>query len=224
MPEETFRLQKAAKFYEGRQVLGIDELSIAPRRVTAINGHNGSGKSTLLKMLALLLRPDRGRVLYRGREAGSELSALQWRRAVTMVAQQAYLFNSSVAANVAYGLKLRGAPAAERAGAVKQSLEAVGLAGFENRRAKKLSGGESQRVALARALALKPRVLLLDEPFSNLDPESSDVFESVIKSLPAQGRAVILVSHFADQVERLAHRVITLSSGRVRDDQPGGAG
>ena len=223
MPKVVFRLSKVAKVYEGRQVLGIDELAIGAHMVTAINGHNGSGKSTMLKMLALLLRPDRGEVLYQGLGAGSDVSALKWRREVTMVAQQAYLFNSTVASNVAYGLKLRGEPAALRAQAVKESLEAVGLAGFENRKAVKLSGGEGQRVALARALAIKPRVLLLDEPFSNLDPESSQVFESVITSLPAKGHTVILVSHFADQVERLSHRVITLNAGRVRDDKPGGA-
>ena len=223
MPEAVFSLSRVAKVYEGRQVLGIEELFIAPRMITAVNGHNGSGKSTLLKMLALLLRPDRGEVLYRGSGAGSELSALKWRREVTMVAQQAYLFNTTVAANVSYGLKLRRVSAAQKAEAVKQSLKAVGLAGFENRRASKLSGGEAQRVALARALAIKPRVLLLDEPFSNLDPESSLVFENVITALPEKGHTVILVSHYADQVERLAHRVLTLSSGEVQSDKPGGA-
>ena len=223
MTEGVFNLSRVAKFYGNRQVLDIEELSIAPNLVTAVNGHNGSGKSTLLKMLAMLLRPDSGQVLYRGLGAGSGLSALQWRREVTMVAQQAYLFNATVAQNVAYGLKLRGAPAAHRAAAVKDALKAVGLAGFEHRKAAKLSGGEGQRVALARALALRPKVLLLDEPFSNLDPESSLVFENVIKGLPAKGHTVILVSHFSEQVERLAHRVLTLSRGMVREDKPGQA-
>ncbi len=216
MVDPIFSLRGVRKSFGGRLALAIDELDLAAGTVTAVEGPNGAGKTTLLHILALLSPPDQGRLIYRGSplpRAAGELTAL--RREITLVAQQAYLFESSVAANVAYGLRLRGMDRRARRERVAAALERVGLSGFGPRKARKLSGGEMQRVALARALVLRPRVLLLDEPFANLDPESSEVFGRVVQGLPAQGCTVVLVSHARGQARRLASRVVALEGGRV---------
>ncbi|MCF8066789.1 MAG: ATP-binding cassette domain-containing protein, partial [Desulfarculaceae bacterium] len=126
-----------------------------------------------------------------------------------------YLFDTSVEKNVAYGLRLRGLERAQREDRVGEALAQVGLAEFGPRRAKRLSGGEMQRVALARALVLRPRALLLDEPFANLDPASALVFERVLGELSGQGCTVVLVSHALEQAHRVAQRVVYLRGGRL---------
>jgi tungstate transport system ATP-binding protein len=137
------------------------------------------------------------------------------RREATLVAQDAYLFNSSVTKNLLYGLDLRGLASGEREARVSRALQTVGLQGFAQRKARQLSSGESQRVALARALALKPKVLLLDEPFANLDPESEAVFERVIRELPQSGCTVIMVTHGREQAGRMADSGLRLEAGRL---------
>jgi len=216
VPDPIYALRGVQKSFGGRLVLDVAELELEATQFTAVQGPNGAGKTTLLSILALLLSPDQGRVIYRGSRvprAGGELTHL--RREVTLVAQSAYLFESSALANVAYGLKARGMERRSRAERAEAALERVGLAGFGPRRARKLSGGETQRVALARALVLRPRVLLLDEPFANLDPESAAVFERVLAGLPGEGCTVIMVSHAREQARRLASRVVVMEGGLV---------
>ncbi len=216
MSEPIYSLRGVRKSFGGRLVLDVAELDLEAARFTAVQGPNGAGKTTLLGILALLLAPDQGRLVYRGSQVphgGGELTHL--RREITLVAQSAYLFETSVMANVAYGLKARGMERRQRCERAGAALERVGLAGFGPRRARRLSGGETQRVALARALVLEPRVLLLDEPFANLDPASATVFEQVLAGLPGEGCTVIMVSHAREQARRLASRVVTLREGRV---------
>ncbi len=215
MNAPLYRLSGVEKHHQGRLVLAIPSLDLAAGELAVIYGPNGAGKSTLLNLLAFLEMPDKGRLEYNGREVrpGPGLTAL--RREVTLVAQDAYLFNSSVARNLLYGLNLRGLEQSQRQSRVEQALDTVGLKGFAERKARELSSGESQRVALARALALGPKVLLLDEPFANLDPESEEVFERVIQELPANGCNVILVTHGREQAGRLAQRRLRLEGGNL---------
>jgi tungstate transport system ATP-binding protein len=210
-----YRLIGVEKFHQGRPVLEIPALEIETGQVTVISGPNGAGKTTLLNLLAFITTPDKGRLEYEGQAVrnGPGLTAL--RREVTLVAQDAYLFNSSVAKNLLYGLELRGLESGRRESRTEEALRAVGLAGFAQRKARQLSSGESQRVALARALALKPKVMLLDEPFANLDPESEEVFERVIQELPAKGCTVVMVTHGRGQTKRLAQRGLRLEAGRL---------
>ncbi|MGD9124857.1 MAG: ATP-binding cassette domain-containing protein, partial [Desulfarculaceae bacterium] len=155
-------------------------------------------------------------LIYRGRslfENGANPTKV--RREVTLLAQDPYFFQTTVLNNVAYGLRLRGVGREPRRRAALKALEMVGLEELRGRRARTLSGGEAQRVALARALVLNPRVLLLDEPFANLDQKSTEVFEKLIKNTSKSGCAVVLVSHGREHVRRLAHTVVTLIKGRV---------
>ena len=151
--------------HAARTVLNLSELDIRAGEILGIRGHNGSGKSTLLRIIALLEPPDSGTVLFEGRPAGTD--DLHLRRQVTLLLQTPYLLSRSVASNVAYGLRVRGIRnASELQSRIAASLLAVGLdpAVFLHRRRHELSGGECQRVALAARLALRPRVLLMDEP------------------------------------------------------------
>ena len=216
MEAPLFELRNVVKHFQGRRALALESLQFTAGEITAVVGPNGAGKTTLLNILALLISPDQGLLFYQGREVSGAGNHTALRREITLVAQGAYLFDGSVEKNVAYGLKLRGVDKAGRRQRVQAALAQAGLRGFAHRRARGLSGGEGQRVALARALALEPRVLLLDEPFANLDPASAEVFERVISGLPEQGCTVILVSHAREQARRLAGRVIALEDGRLK--------
>lgn len=187
-------------------IAGIDAKLGAGR--TAILGPNGAGKSTLLRLMHGLLRPSSGRLI--------------WPQPMSqgMVFQRPVMLRSSVAANVAYGLKLRGVPSHQRRQCAQDMLARVGLAHLSGRQARRLSGGEQQRIALARAWALKPEVLFLDEPTASLDPASSREIERIIAEIAAGGTKVVLTTHNLGQARRLADEVLYLEGGRLIEQTP----
>jgi tungstate transport system ATP-binding protein len=195
--------------------LQIDELKLAVGRLYLLQGPNGAGKSTLLQLLALLLVPERGQLQYNDQPVTTVADRQRLRRQITLVEQSPYLFNTSVYRNLAFGLRLRDVSGDLQRRRITQALEAVGLEGFEQRRAAKLSGGESRRVALARALVLRPQLLLLDEPTAGLDRETLPIFERCLAALPGQGTTVIIAGHDADQPRRLAGSILELDCGRL---------
>ena len=209
-----FTLKSIKKSYEGKFALELQELTILPGRIYVLTGPNGSGKSTLLSILAFLARPERGEVTFAGvRIAWSRKELGLLRRKVTLLHQSPYLFSGTVFDNVAFGLKTRGISGEELRRSVVDSLVLVGLKNFENRSVTQLSGGEARRVALARALALKPEILLLDEPMAHVDRESAEVIERLIASLPARGTTIVMSTHDLHQNERLNGELIQLSRG-----------
>lgn len=138
-----------------------------------------------------------------------------------MVFQHTYMFNTSVYNNVAYGLKLRRLPSQEIRKRVEEALSFVGLSDFIQRSAVKLSGGETQRVALARAIAIRPRVLLLDEPTANLDPDSVALIEQLIQKVHRElHTTVLLVTHNLFQARRIAEEVLLLYQGKLVEQAP----
>ena len=216
-----FQLNNIRTSYGGRTVLHIERLTIRCGSLYLLTGANGAGKSTLLSHLALLAPPTSGELLFGGEQVRWQNGALlPMRREVTLVHQSPYLFTGSVAANVAYGLKLRALPREEQKRRVDEALTQVGLDGFNNRRSRELSGGEAQRVALARALALRTRVLLLDEPLANVDRDSAELLAGVITSLPARGTTVIMTTHDPEHGERLGGERIHLLAGRLAAPLP----
>ena len=151
------------EIYAARDV----RLDVAPGEFLTLLGPSGCGKTTTLRMIAGFEKPDAGRILFGGQDV-TALPANQ--RNIGFVFQNYALFpHLSVFENVAYGLQVRGQPAADIARSVGDVLQLVGLAGYDQQFPGQLSGGEQQRVALARAIVIRPRVLLFDEPLSNLD-------------------------------------------------------
>jgi tungstate transport system ATP-binding protein len=203
--------------YKGKTVLTIDHLSFTPGSIYAVLGQNGSGKTTLLSILGLLLKPTYGKVFFDGEDVylhSTSISAI--RCTLSTVIQNPLLFDTTVENNIAYGLKIRGIPKADRITTVQECLQLVGLEGFEKRKARELSGGEAQRIAIARALAIKPRMLFLDEFTANVDEKTITLLEDVIKRVNRTDRSTIfLVTHDTHQAYRLADDVINLFQGRV---------
>ena len=184
------------------------------RAVTAILGPNGSGKSTLLRVVAGLVAPDAGRVLWDGDDITAVPPHL---RRIGLVFQDAVLFpHRDVAGNVAYGLEAAGVPASQRAAQVARLLALVDLDGYEDRHVDTLSGGQAQRVALARALAPRPRLLLLDEPFGALDRDLRERLGQEVRALlRAEGIPALHVTHDAVEASEVADRVLTLVPGEA---------
>lgn len=213
-----YRLHSIRKRYGSIVALDIEDLRICEGRLYTLIGANGAGKSTLLNILAFLTPPTIGEIFY-GEERidWNRGSMEERRRKVTLLHQAPYLFGGTVYANVAFGLKTRGILGEEQQRIVETALDIVGLQGFHERKARELSGGEAQRVAMARALAVKPEVLLLDEPLANIDRETTGLLEAVIASLPAQGTTVIMTTHAPEHPDRLNGESIFLEKGRVRD-------
>ncbi|NDV25570.1 ATP-binding cassette domain-containing protein [Desulfovibrio sp. JC010] len=212
--KELYRLKQVRQRYNGRLVLTVDEFSVNEGDIVGLAGHNGSGKSTLMRMLAFLESPDSGSLFYDGREIEEPEHSL--RREVTMLTQEPYLLKRSVAANVAYGLELRGEKNVHDK--VCHSLSKVGLAPdkFMHRHWFELSGGEAQRVALAARLVLNPRVLLLDEPTASLDFESTQlIHDAAVSARDEQGTTLVIVSHDHPWLEEVADTIFYLSAGRM---------
>jgi len=211
----------SVSFLQG-EVLRVDQLSLGVGNIYAIIGPSGAGKSTLLRVLNLLQKPTSGQIKFFGRPLVYDgPKRLELQREMVMVFQKPSIFSGTVFYNVALGLKLRGMDKKEITGAVEEALETVGLAGFSQRSAATLSGGEAQRVALARAMVVRPKVLLLDEPTSNLDPANVAVFEELVRKIHRDfGTTVIMVTHNLHQAKRLAQEIIFLHRGRVAETGP----
>ncbi|MFO0629690.1 MAG: ATP-binding cassette domain-containing protein [Polyangiales bacterium] len=191
--------------------------------VTAVMGPSGAGKTTLLACIAGVLRPSAGRVIVgddRLYDEDARVFVPPHRRRVAMVFQTLALFpHLTVWENVAYGLRAE-TPRARRDASMAW-LERVRAAGLADRSPSTLSGGEAQRVALARALASQPRLLLLDEPFSSLNPslrvELGDLLRALLAETPVP---VLLVTHDLADARRLASRILQLDAGRIVGDDP----
>ncbi|MFZ5710543.1 MAG: ABC transporter ATP-binding protein [Pseudomonadota bacterium] len=210
-------LRELAKTYPGATAAAVDRLTldIPSGGLTALLGPSGCGKTTVLKIIAGLLDPESGDVAFDGR---SVLREAPETRGAVMAFQNHLLFPyMSVADNVGFGLRMRKVPKAEIARRVAEMLALVRLPDLGPRRPSELSGGQQQRVALARALIVKPRVLLLDEPLSNLDAhlriEMRDLIRGIQKDL---GITTIFVTHDQEEAMVLADRVALILNGRLR--------
>ena len=181
---------------------------------TLVLGANGAGKSLFLRLCHGLLKPTAGRVRWLGAEGGDPS------RAQAMVFQRPVMLRRSVAANVAYALKLKGVPQAERAAIIDDVLGHTGLRRLADQPARVLSAGEQQKLALARAWALRPEVLFLDEPTASLDPAATHAVEEIIDAIHGAGTRIIMTTHDLPQARRLADEVLFLNRGRLLEKAP----
>ena len=190
------------------------DLGVAEGELLALLGPSGCGKTTTMRAIAGLLTPHSGRIVLAGRDI-TRVSAHQ--REVGLVFQSYALFpHLSVAENVAFGLRLRGVAGIELQRRISEAIAMVGLGGFERRLPRELSGGQQQRVALARSVVVRPRLLLLDEPLSNLDARLRLEMRSELQRLQRElGVTMLYVTHDQSEALALADRVVVMRDGRI---------
>lgn len=196
--------------------LRVAELTIFERDVVAVVGPNGAGKSTLLLSLARLLYPQAGTIRFRGNVL-DDLSDLTYRRRIALVLQDPLLFDMSVFDNIAIGLRFRSLTKQEVRNRVDAWLDRLGISALRDRRALDLSGGEAQRVSLARSFVLKPDLLLLDEPFSALDPPTRRRLVGELTSLLGETETTtVLISHDLEEAAYMSNRMAVVLAGEIR--------
>jgi len=199
----------------GRTVLDVPALGVERGEVLAIIGPNGAGKSTLLRVLGLLEAPAEGEMRLGGARV-TPRARLAGRRRMASVFQEPLLADTTVSANVALGLRFRGQRGERAASRVATWLERFGIGPLAARQARTLSGGEAQRAALARALVVEPEVLLLDEPFSSLDPPTREgLIEDLGRVLREERTTTVLVTHDRGEALALGDRIGVLMGGRL---------
>jgi len=210
-----YEIRSLTHSYAGKTVLAIEHLAVEPASIVGLIGPNGSGKSTLLRLLGLIQRPTQGKIHFNG--CLVEPFSDDARFLITLLPQEPSLMKRNVFNNVSYGLKLRGngRGVADR---VNEALSLVGLTGkdFARRPWYALSGGEAQRVALAARLALKPKVLLLDEPTASVDAASAQLIkEASLRARQELGTTLMVASHDWQWLYEICDEIIHLFKGRI---------
>jgi putative spermidine/putrescine transport system ATP-binding protein len=208
-------IEQLAKRYGDFYAVRDVSLRVADGEFLVLLGPSGCGKTTTLRMVAGFIEPTSGMV----RLGGGDVTLLPpWRRNAGMVFQSYALFpHLTVAQNVAFGLEMRKLPRADIERRVEETLALVRLAGYGARLPRQLSGGQQQRVALARALAIRPDVLLLDEPLSNLDAKLRQEVRVEIRELQRQmGLTTVMVTHDQEEALTMADRLVVMNEGSVR--------
>src|SRR6185369_806732 len=199
----------------GVQVLDLPRFSIFAEEKVAIIGPNGAGKSSLLLGLACLIKRTRGTIAFQGEEV-TPRGETAFRRRIAMVFQEPLLFDTTVLDNVAEGLRIHGSSRAEAREAALESLELFMVGHLAGRSAHKLSGGEAQRVSLARAFAVRPKLILMDEPFSSLDlPTRIVLAEDLGRILHESGTAAIIATHDRIEALRVVDRLVVMDGGVI---------
>ena len=208
------RLDGLTKRYGDALAVASLDLAVPKGELVALLGPSGCGKTTTLRMVAGLITPSAGRIVV----GGNDITAMPpYRRDMGLVFQSYALFpHMTVAKNVAFGLEMRNVPQSEISARVKEALAMVRLEALAERKPRELSGGQQQRVALARALVIRPSILLLDEPLSNLDAKLRDEMRNEIRDIQQSlGITAVFVTH--DQVEALSmcDKVVVMKGGKL---------
>ncbi|MFL6710398.1 MAG: energy-coupling factor ABC transporter ATP-binding protein [Massilia sp.] len=213
---EKLHKRFAAKGHaRAHELFAIDRFTIEAATAYVLTGVNGAGKSTLLRILAGLEPAEAQAVDFDGQRLALDPYPRVLRDAVGYVHQHPIMFSTSVAANIGYGLRARGVPARDAAAQVEAAMEWAGVAHLKNSDPASLSGGEKQRVALARAKVLSPRLLLLDEPTSNLDGAAREQVIALIPTLIAAGSSVVMACHDSDLIGLPGVQRMKLRDGRL---------
>ncbi|MNB86599.1 Energy-coupling factor transporter ATP-binding protein EcfA2 [compost metagenome] len=212
----SVRAENVSFLYDAASALQNVDLEIPGGTLTVLCGVTGSGKSTLLRLLAGLAEPAAGRIIYAG-DSGSAARA-----AIVFQQPETQLFAGSVHKEIEYGLEQHGVPKAQQAERVRSALSTVGLPyeTFAGRSPFLLSGGEKRRLCIAAALAVRPQLLILDEPTAGLDPQAAQSLLQLVQQLRAEGITLIIGTHDLDSLLPLADKAVVMRSGSVYYDGP----
>lgn len=216
-----YKLENVQRVHGSRTVLNIERLEILPNSIYTLIGPNGAGKTSLLQILAFLDKPGSGRISFNGQQVKfNEKHLHSLRRKVVLLDQTPILFTGTVYKNVEFGLKVRKIKREIRKQRIEEMLELVGMEKFADYDTRGLSGGEVKRVALARALALRPDVLLCDEPTANVDRENQEIILNTLKKINREEKSSIIFStHYLSQGQRLADHTLLLQNGSLSELQ-----
>lgn len=203
------------KIFENNTVIDIPYLKIKKGKITAIIGPSGSGKSTLMALINGLAKPSEGKIIIEGEEFSANRDYSEYiRKQMTMVFQEPVMFKETLEKNIEYGLKLRGVKDIKNK--IFNISELLGIQDKLKQRASTLSGGEASRASLARAMVFEPKLLILDEPTSNLDPQNVAVIEAALKNMQkVLANTIIVVTHNMFQAKRIADEAVFLLDGKV---------
>ena len=203
------------KQFGQRALLAIERLSVEAAHAYVLTGANGSGKSTLLRILAGLEPASAAEVIYQGAVFRLSPYPPAMRAGIVYVHQHPVMFSGSVAANIGYGLRMRGMPAAQVAPLVEEAMRWADVLHLQDSPTATLSGGEKQRISLARARVLSPRLLLLDEPTANLDGAAREQVIALIPTLLQQGCSLVMACHDRDLINTPGVQRLKLRDGRL---------
>lgn len=219
--QDLLRMKNIKVSRNGKLVLNISDFKLAPGEIISLIGPNGAGKSTLLHSVLMLNKFDSGKIYYKNKDISTSAEILNFRRSVSMVLQEPLLFSGSVYYNVASGLKFRGMSRSDIKPVVAKYLEMFGISHLEKRRSNEISGGEARRVSLARAFALKPELILLDEPFSALDaPIRESLIDDLEKVLKETKTSALIATHDRNEALRLSDKISVINNGIIEQTAP----
>ena len=204
---------KLQKRYADKLIFNIDAFSFESGLIHGIIGANGTGKTTLLRILSGVEPNFQGDVLYDEKQMDNTQQ-----KNITFLSQSPYMMNRTVFENIAYPLKIRKIPKVVIAEKTEALMKLMKVSDLAQRNATSLSTGETQKVALARALIIEPKLLLLDEPTANIDPDSMLIIEEVLQKYNAQTECTIIsVTHNVEQAKRFCQKIIKMADGDVKD-------
>lgn len=209
------------KRFGQRALLAIERLTIEAAHAYVLTGANGSGKSTLLRILAGLERASVAQVTYQGAACSLSPYPQVMRTGIVYVHQHPVMFSGSVAANIGYGLRMRGMAATQIAPLVEEAMCWADVLHLQGSPTATLSGGEKQRISLARARVMSPRLLLLDEPTANLDGAAREQVIALIPTLIEQGCSLVMACHDRDLINTAGVQRLKLRDGRLESRSPG---
>ena len=205
------QVQDVTKSYDGRAVVDRVSFEVKPGEIFALLGPNGAGKTTLIRMITDILRPDTGSIHLDGQEIGSGI-----RRTISYLPEERGLYRRSRVLEVlTYYGRLKGLGAAAALEASRSLLHRVELEDWSNKQVQTLSKGMQQKLQLCTALIADPRLLILDEPFSGLDPINVQLFEDILHERRAAGTTVLLSTHQMNKVEEVCDRALMVNRGRM---------
>ncbi|GHU13516.1 ABC transporter ATP-binding protein [Spirochaetia bacterium] len=216
--QALFSVKNLTKIFPGIAALDGIDLDIREGESLLVAGSNGSGKTVFMKIIAGLLDPSGGIVLFRGKPLDADADALRTSVGLVFQDADAQLIGETVAEDTAFGPKNLGLSKTETAERVRTALAAVGLEDKTDYLPRALSGGEKRRLAVAGVLAMGCETVIMDEPFANLDWPGVTQVLHIIQKLKLSGKTVIILTHELEKVLALADRLVILHRGRVRDD------
>jgi ABC-type Fe3+/spermidine/putrescine transport system ATPase subunit len=207
-------INNLSKKFDNKEVLKNLDLEVRAEEMVALLGPSGCGKTTTLKLISGLLAADQGDIKFDG---NSVIDLPTEKRGAVLVFQENLLFpHLNIEENIAFGLKMAGVDKKTRVKRVKELLELVNLSGYQKRLPNELSGGQQQRIALARALAINPKVLLLDEPISNLDANLREEMRELIRKIhEKENMTTIFVTHDREEALLIADRIAVMKAGNL---------